>query len=206
VEGGVAVTLLLAMTLVASYASLLYALAHAQLTWAGALLNRMGWADGFLTGATFWIAFLGASLAARQQEHIALDRVLREAPPRARYQLRAIAGCVAGLVTAVLAVAVWKACVIALGPRPIEIDLLMPKGRPQLHVCDATDEQLASVPDLERPLLTCAVRALLRALSLPFESPENAFLLIAPVMLAVIALRLLAEGVRCGLAAREPGS
>jgi TRAP-type C4-dicarboxylate transport system permease small subunit len=194
-EGWLAVALLLAMVLVGSWAALLQVLARADLRWTHSLPLPLDRCESFLQGSTFWLAFLGASLAAHQQQHIAVDLLRRRAPPRAKLQLRAIASFAGALFTAGLAIAFWSGCMIALSERKlVEYELILPEQQ-QVHICDATDAQLA-LGHVERPVLFCSLRALLRTLSLPSETPEAAFLLIAPLMLAVIALRLFGQGMR----------
>ena len=84
---------------------------------------------------------------------------------------------------------------LALSERDVvAYELILPEQQ-RVHVCDATDQQLV-LGHADRPAFSCAMRALLRALSLPNETPEAAFLLIAPLMLAVIALRLFGQGMR----------
>jgi TRAP-type C4-dicarboxylate transport system permease small subunit len=196
VEGGLALVLLLALIVVGGCSAVLHGLARVHVDWAQALVARLDWSEPFLRTTTFWLAFLGASLGAQRQQHIAVDHLLRDAPPRAKLQLQAIAGFAGALLTAGLAVAFYAACLGALSERSVVYELIVASG-PPLHVCDASDAQLArALAGAHRPLLTCTLRALLRACSLPSETPEAAFLLIAPLMLAVIALRLLGLGVR----------
>jgi TRAP-type C4-dicarboxylate transport system permease small subunit len=193
-EGWLALALLLAMVLVGSWAALLQVLARADLRWTHSLPLPLDRCEAFMQGSTFWLAFLGASLGAHRQQHIAVDLLLRGAPPRAKLQLRAIASFAGALFTAGLAIAFWSGCVHALSQlRAVEYDLILPQQ--EIHVCDATNEQLA-LAGVQRPTFICVTRALLRALSLPSEAPEAAFLLIAPLMLAVIALRLFGQGMR----------
>ena len=80
-----------------------------------------------------------------------------------------------------------------LTERPVEYEMLGPNG--SMHVCDATDEQLAGLIDFEQPTLFCAGRAVLAVFTIPAETPGAAFQLIVPIMLFVMALRFLGHGV-----------
>ena len=192
-EGWLAIALLLAIVLVGSWAALLQALARADLRWTHSLPLPLDRCQSFLQGSTFWLAFLGASLGAHGKQHIAVGYLQRLAPPRAKRQLQTIAGFAGALFTAGLAIAFWSGCMLALSERKaIEYELILPEQQ-QVHICDATNAQLV-LGHVDRPALICALRSLLRALSLPSETPEAAFLLIAPLMLAVIALRLFGQG------------
>jgi TRAP-type C4-dicarboxylate transport system permease small subunit len=196
VESGLALVLLLALIVVGGGSAVLHGLARLHVDWPHALLARLDWSEPFLRTTTLWLAFLGASLGAQRQQHIAIDHLLRDAPPRAKLQLRAIAGFTGALLTAGLAVAFYAACLVALSERSVVYELIVGAGAP-LHVCDASDSQLAhALGGVQRPAFTCALRALLRTCSLPSETPEAAFLLIAPLMLAVIALRFFGAGIR----------
>jgi hypothetical protein len=80
-----------------------------------------------------------------------------------------------------------------MSERPVEYELLADGG--PIHVCDASAAQLRDVTDLSKPAVFCAFRSLLNVFGFSAETPGAAFQLIVPLMLFVIALRLLGHGI-----------
>lgn len=192
-EGWLTVLVLILMVLVAGFAAGVRNLTRFDIAWANHMLTEMEWADSLLRKGTLWLAFLGASLATHVRKHINIDVLLRLAPPKAKYATLAFGGIVAGGITALLVISFCSAIYLNLTERPIEYELLGTDG--PIHVCDATDKQVADVQDISKPAGFCFARKVLALLSIPAETPGAAFQLIVPVMLAVMALRLLGQGV-----------
>lgn len=193
VEGWVTVLVLLFMVLMAGFQALVRNLTRFDISWANEMLTDMEWADTALRRSTMWLAFLGASLATHYGKHIGIDILLRIAPVRAKYTMRALAGILAGAITLVMFVSFSQAVNLNLTERPLEFELLGDNG--PMHVCEATDAQLANLDDLERPTVFCAVRPILAAIGIPAEAPAAVFQLIVPLMLLVIGVRLFASGI-----------
>lgn len=193
VEGWITVGVLLMMVLMAGFQALVRNLTRFDVGWANEMLTDMEWADSTLRKGTMWLAFLGASLATYARKHIGIDILLRIAPARAKYTMRAASGILAGLITLGLTYSFSSAVVLNLTERPIEYELLGDEG--SMHVCDASDAQINELDDFERPYIFCVMRGALGVLGIPAETPGAAFQLIVPIMLAVIGLRLFAQGV-----------
>ena len=192
-EGWLTVGVLLLMVLTAGFQAFIRNLTRFDVQCANTILTDMEWADSLLRKGTLWLAFLGASLATHKRKHIGIDILLRIAPARAKYGMLALSGVLAGIISFGLVISFSQAVYLNLTERPIEYELLGDDG--SMHVCDATAEQLAALEDLERPVLFCAMRGALAALSIPAETPGAAFQLIVPVMFFAMAVRLIAQGV-----------
>jgi TRAP-type C4-dicarboxylate transport system permease small subunit len=193
-EEGLTVTVLILMVLVAGFQAFIRNLTRFHdWQWANDLLMDMEWADSFLRKGTLWLAFLGASLATQKHKQIAIDVILRLAPPRGKYWMLAISGVLAGFITFGLTYSFAKAVELNLSERPVEYEILGDSG--PIHLCDATDAQLAALQDLSRPTLFCVGRSALGLVGIKAETPGAAFQLIVPIMFFVIALRLLFYGI-----------
>ena len=190
VESWVAAAVLAAMLAVVWAGLAVELLARIGVPWAVEQSGRLDWVEWLLRKGTLWLAFLGMSLAAHHGRHVRFERVLRDAPPRARHQLLAIANLATSAISAALAIAFTHAVGSNLAERPAEVELLDAAGN-AIHVCDASAAQLAAVPGLSQPHVFCAVRSALALSGIHAETASAAFQLITPVALAVVALRLL---------------
>jgi TRAP-type C4-dicarboxylate transport system permease small subunit len=192
-EEGVTVAVLIMMVLVAGFQAFIRNLTRFHdAQWANDLLMDMEWADSFLRKGTLWLAFLGASLATQKHKQIAIDVLLRLAPPRGKYWMLAISGVLAGIITFGLTFSFWQAVKLNLEERPVEYEILGDSG--PIHLCDATDAQLAQLQDLSKPTMFCISRSFLGLFGVKAETPGAAFQLIVPIMFFVIGLRLLFYG------------
>jgi TRAP-type C4-dicarboxylate transport system permease small subunit len=191
-EAALAGLLLVAMIVAASGQALLRNLTNAGVGWANRLLLGADWIDPFLQLGTLWLAFLGASLAAHADRHIAIDVLPRIAPPRGRAYMRGVALTAAGVVCFFLS-NVFLEAVLNLGSvRTLALEVLTDDGA--AHVCDVSDAVLAEA-GVRRPVGFCGLRAVLGAVGLPIETPGPALQLVAPLGFLVVGLRLLARGV-----------
>jgi TRAP-type C4-dicarboxylate transport system permease small subunit len=193
-EGWVIVGVLILMILVAGFAAGVRNLTRFDIEWASRLLNDMAWADSLLRKGTLWLAFVGGSLATYHRKHIIIDPLLRIAPARAKYTLLAISSILAGLITIALTYSFSSAVYLNLTERPVEYELLSNEGN-SMHVCDASDERVDALVDLEKPTGFCLFRAALAGIGVPAETPGAAFQLIVPIMFFVMAIRMLGQGV-----------
>ena len=191
-EGWLTVVVLIMMVLVAGFAAGVRNLTRFDIAWANHMLSDMEWADSLLRKCTLWLAFLGASLATHAQKHINIDMLLRLAPAKAKYIMLSIGGLIAGAITALLVISFSSAVYLNLTERPVEYELLGDNG--PIHVCDATDKQISDLEDFEKPAMFCVMRSVLAMVAVPAETPGAAFQLIVPLMLGVMALRLLGQG------------
>jgi TRAP-type C4-dicarboxylate transport system permease small subunit len=192
-EGALTVGVLILMVLTAGLQAGVRNLTRFDLEWANQLLTSLDWADSLLRKGTLWLAFLGASLATYYRKQIAIDSLLRMAPPKAKYWMLGISTLLAGIITLGLAYAFWAAVYLNLAERPVEYELLADSG--PIHVCDASAAQLRDVTDLDKPTVFCAFRSVLSVFGFSAETPGAAFQLIVPVMFFVIGLRLIGQGV-----------
>lgn len=192
-EGSLTVVVLILMVLVAGAQAFIRNLSRFEVEWAAQILTNMDWADSFLRKGTLWLAFLGASLATFKKKHIGIDILVRLAPPRAKYTLLALGSILAGIIAIGLTKSFVDAVHLNLTERPMEYEMLGEQG--SMHVCDASDAELAQLQDFERPAFFCGLRAALGAVGVPAETPGAAFQIIVPWMLFAVALRLLAYGV-----------
>ena len=193
-EGWVIVGVLILMILVAGFAAGVRNLTRFDIEWASRLLNDMDWADSLLRKGTLWLAFIGGSLATYHRKHIIIDPVLRIAPARAKYTMLAISSIIAGVITVALTYSFSSAVYLNLTERPVEYELLSDEGK-SMHVCDASDKQLAALEDFSKPSGFCVFRAALGGIGVPAETPGAAFQLIVPIMFFVMAIRLLGQGI-----------
>jgi TRAP-type C4-dicarboxylate transport system permease small subunit len=192
-ESWLTVTVLIMMVLVAGFQAGIRNLTRFDIQWANDLLTDMEWADSFLRKGTLWIAFLGASLATQKHKHIAIDVLLRIAPPRGKYWMLAIGGVLAGIITLGLTYSFWTAVELNLSERPVEYEMLGPTG--PMHVCDATAAQIKELQDFSRPTYFCAFRSVLSVVGVKAETPGAAFQVIVPIMFFVIGLRMIGYGI-----------
>lgn len=191
-EGSLTVVVLILMVLVAGFAAGVRNLTRFDVAWANEMLTEMEWADSLLRKGTLWLAFLGASLATHSQKHINIDILLRLAPPKAKYTMLSFGGLVSGVITALLVISFSSAVYLNLTERPVEYEMIGDDG--PMHVCDATDAQVDALEGIEKPTGFCVMRKVLAVLAVPAETPGAAFQLIVPLMLGVMALRLLGQG------------
>jgi len=161
--------------------------------WANELLTDLDWADSLLRKGTLWLSFLGASLATYNLKHINMDILLRVAPPKAKYTMLAIASIIGSLITFGMTYSFSSAVYLNLTERPVEYEMLSTAGD-SMHVCDGADEEIAKLDGLTKPTTFCAARAVLKVMGIPAETPGAAFQLIVPIMLFVMALRLMGQG------------
>ncbi|MDH5672217.1 MAG: TRAP transporter small permease subunit [Myxococcales bacterium] len=192
-EGWLTVGVLILMVLVAGFQAFIRNLTRWDIQWANEMLTDIEWADSLLRKGTLWLAFLGASLATHKHKHIGIDILLRIAPARAKYTMLAISGVLAGAITLGLTYSFSSAVYLNLTERPIEYEMLGEGG--SMHVCDASDKQVAALEDFDKPAYFCAFRSVLGALSVPAETPGAAFQLIVPLMFFAVSLRLFAQGI-----------
>ncbi len=192
-ESWLTVGVLILMVLVAGFQAGIRNLTRFDVQWANDLLTNMEWADSFLRKGTLWLAFLGASMATYKHKHIAIDVLLRLAPPKGKYWMLAISGVLAGFITLGLTYSFSKAVELNLTERPVEYELLGPNG--PMHVCDATPAELKGLEDFSKPTVFCFFRSILNSVGIPAETPGAAFQLIVPVMFFAIAIRLIAQGI-----------
>jgi TRAP-type C4-dicarboxylate transport system permease small subunit len=188
-EGYLATCLLLSMILIASLQALLFNVAQRGIGWAGGGLAAMSWADTFLQKGTLALAFIGASLATHDDKHIAIDALVRIASGRTAATLRLVAALGSGIVACALALVFYRASVASDATVPFEYEMLTAQGR--AHVCDVASAELGAAA---RPAALCALRSALAALGVPISTGAGAAQLVAPLMLAIIGLRLLGRG------------
>lgn len=192
-EGWLTVGVLILMVLVAGFQAAIRNLTLFDIGWANDLLTDIGWADSLLRKGTLWLAFLGASLATYYRKQIAIDTLVRMAPPRSKYWLLGIATSIAGVISVGLAYAFFAAVQLNLGERPVEYEVLADAG--PIHVCDATAAQLKDLSGFDKPIYFCAFRALLSVFKVDAETPGAAFQVIVPLMLLVIGIRMVGQGI-----------
>jgi TRAP-type C4-dicarboxylate transport system permease small subunit len=196
VEAALAAAVLLAMVLTASFQALLFNLAERDVAAARPLLDRLDWVDAFLQKGTLWVAFLGASLATHRGKHIGVDLLPRLASGKSKAALAAFAAFGSGLIALVLAGVYFGACLVADASLPFEYEVLSPDG--PVHVCDAAPGDRGASPT---PSLLCGLRAALALAHVPVSSGTGIAQLIAPLMFAVIGVRLLGRGMGLAFAA-----
>lgn len=162
-----------------------------EATWANSGLSALEWVDPFLQKGTLWLAFLGASLATRDNRHIAIDLAGRLAPPKVRLAMHAIVGFGSAVVSFYLARAFWAAVLVNADERPASYEVYGDAG--SINICDATAAQIPQ--GMEAPGIFCVVRDALAAINVPVETPNAALQLIVPAMLIVISVRLFANAI-----------
>jgi TRAP-type C4-dicarboxylate transport system permease small subunit len=198
-EAGLACAVLLAMMLVATVQAFSFNLAQREVSLARALLDQLTWADVFLQKGTLWLAFLGASLATHRDKHIGVDLFPRWAPGKAKTLTKSFAALGSGLIALLLSGVYFSACLVADAATPFEYEALGPEG--PVHVCDASPADGSG-----SPALLCALRGALALVQVPVSSGSGIAQLIAPLMLAVIGMRLLGRGIGCALEATRGAS
>jgi TRAP-type C4-dicarboxylate transport system permease small subunit len=199
IEGHVVTVLLLAMIGVAAGQALWFNLAERGVDWAARILEASAWVDPFLQKGTLWLAFLGASLATHEDRHFSIDLVTKVVPERvARVMLR-VAALGAGLVSLMLAAVFFHACLASDRTVPFEYEQLTVDGRQ--HVCDVAR---GADGGLDRPEILCGLRAALALAGAPVSTLAGASQLIAPLVLVLIGLRLLARAAGLLEGKREP--
>jgi TRAP-type C4-dicarboxylate transport system permease small subunit len=191
-EGAIAAILLLLMIALASLQALFRNLTYLDLSFANDALGHLAWIDEFLKKGTLWLAFLGASLATRDERHIAIDVLPKLLNDQGKRFVRGLVGICAGLISFMLARAFWGAVEVNAAERPISYEVLADGGA--LHVCDATAAQLAA-SSMSAPGLFCGLRTGLAAIGVPVETPGAAAQLIVPWMFVMIGLRLFGHGI-----------
>jgi TRAP-type C4-dicarboxylate transport system permease small subunit len=157
-EGGLLVLVLILMVFVAGFQASVRNLTRFEVQWANEMLTNLDWADSLLRKGTLWLSFIGASLATHKGQHINMDVFLRIAPPKPKYVMLAISGFVAGIICFGLTYSFSEAVWLNLTERPLEYEMLSPEGE-SMHVCDATDAQIAVLEGLERPSRRPALRS-----------------------------------------------
>jgi TRAP-type C4-dicarboxylate transport system permease small subunit len=192
-EGWLTVAVLILMVFIAGFQASVRNLTRFDIGWANQMLTDLDWADSLLRKGTLWLSFLGASLATYNLKHINIDVMLRIAPPKAKYTMLALSSICAGLITFGLVKSFSDAIYLNLTERPVEYELMAENGD-SMHVCDASQERIDQLEGLERPTGFCLLRGGLSIVGVPAETPGAAFQLIVPVMLFVIALRLIGHG------------
>jgi TRAP-type C4-dicarboxylate transport system permease small subunit len=202
-EAALAVGFLLTMIALGTIQALLRNVATVGdgIQWANDALAELAWIDEFLKKGTLWLAFLGASLATREEKHIAIDVLPRIASRKLKLVTQGLAAIGASAVSFLLARAFWGAILAAALERPADLEVWGDSGA--MHVCDATPA-LAEAAQREVPGLFCAVRSALDAFGIPVETPWATFQLIVPVMFVIIATRLLANGIKSFLELGKP--
>jgi hypothetical protein len=187
-EGYIVTLLLLAMIAVAAGQALWFNLAERGADWAARILEASAWADPFLQKGTLWLAFLGASLATHDNKHFAIDLVTKVVPVRLARGMLKTASFGAGLVSLVLSAVFFDACLASDATVPFEYERLTAEGRE--HICDSAPMAGDETP---RPELLCALRSALGFVRVPISTGAGASQLIAPLVLVIIGLRLLAR-------------
>lgn len=193
-EGRLLVGVLILMILIAGFQAAVRNLTRFDVQWANELLTDLDWADSLLRKGTLWLSFLGASLATYNLKHINMDILLRIAPPKPKYTMLAIASIIGSLITFGMTYSFSEAVYLNLTERPVEYEMLSETGESQ-HVCDGSDAQIAQLEGLDKPTMFCLLRSALGLVGIPAETPGAAFQLIVPVMLFVMALRMLGQGI-----------
>ncbi|MCC6876685.1 MAG: TRAP transporter small permease subunit [Sandaracinaceae bacterium] len=200
-EAAIATVFLVAMIVAAAIQAIFRNLGGFEVSAANDALAYLAWVDPFLQKGTLWLAFLGASLATRDDRHIGIDIFGRVVPRRAKLVVAGLVSLGAGVVSGFLARAFWQAVLINGGERPAAYEVFGDSG--PLHVCDATAAQLAGA-SAEAPGVFCAARGALGWAGVPMETPEAVLQLVVPVMFVIIAMRLLGNGVGSFLALSKP--
>lgn len=191
-EAVLATVVLLSMIAAASTQAVFRNLAGWELEWANDVLGNLAWIDPFLQKGTLWLAFLGASLATREERHIGIDLFPRIAPKKVKLLMRGVANIASAVVAFYLSRAFWAAVLVNAEERPALYEVFGDTG--PLHTCDAP-LRLVTDAHLEVPSIFCGVRSALSAIGVPVETPEAALQLIVPVAFVLISVRLLANGI-----------
>lgn len=191
-EAAVAAFVLLVLIVIAAVQALLRNLTLWDVRWANAVLEQISWGDSFMQKATLWLAFLGASLATQGKKHIAIDIVPRIVPPRVGALSGGLVWAGAAATCAYLAHVFFLSVMNNAADLPFDYQAMNDAGE-SIHRCDAP-LTLLDASGLPRPGFFCAIRSLLTSLGAPISTPDNAFQLIVPVMLVVMAIRFAGYG------------
>lgn len=191
-EGAIAAAVLLAMIFLASVQALLRNLTYLELSFANDALSHLAWIDEFLKKGTLWLAFLGASLATRDERHIAIDVLPKLLNDQGKRFVRGLVGFAAAAISFMLARAFWGAVVVNGLERPVSYEVLA--DGEAMHICDATVAQLAQ-SNMSAPGIFCALRGGLAGIGVPVETPGAAAQLIVPVAFVIMTVRFFATGV-----------
>ncbi len=189
-EAALATLVLVGMIAAASLQAVCRNLAGMEIDWATASLEHLTWVDPLLQKGTLWLAFLGASLATREERHIAIDVLPRVVPKRGKVLMKVIAAYGSAVVAFFLSRAFWSAVLVNAEERPADLEVWGDSG--SMHVCDATAQQVADA-SLEVPTIFCGIRSALAAVNVPVETGEGALQLIVPVMFLMMSVRLFAS-------------
>lgn len=184
-EAALAAAVLLTMVFAAATQAFFRNLTDFGVDWANEALSALQWIDPLLKKGTVWLAFLGASLAAYHEKHIAIDVLSRVAPPTGQKWIRFFTSVVAGISALGLAAVFWIATLqTSASEQPFDYQVLV-DGNAE-HVCDVSDEELArhqvwregclGSPEecreaRNRPSVFCGVRAALSALGAHHSEP-----------------------------------
>jgi TRAP-type C4-dicarboxylate transport system permease small subunit len=191
-EGAIAAVVLLSMIVLASIQALFRNLTYLDLSFANDALTELAWIDDFLKKGTLWLAFLGASLATREERHIGIDVLPKLLNDQGKRFVRGLVGIAAGLICLMLARAFWGAVLINGEERPLRYEVLADGSA--MHICEATAAQLAA-NDLSAPGIFCALRSGLASMNVPVETPSAAAQLIVPVAFVFMAIRFFGHGI-----------
>jgi TRAP-type C4-dicarboxylate transport system permease small subunit len=167
---------------------------------ANAALTSLDWVDPLLQKGTMWLAFLGASLATRENRHIAIDIVPRLMPHQPKLIMKGLVGIASSGVAFVLSIAFWSQ-VRRIAEEGMAYTIFNASGA--VHVCDASTADLEAAGSSASPLF-CGLRSIFEALGISLQNPQAALQLVIPVMFIVIAVRLFANGVGAFLALAKP--
>lgn len=168
--------------------------------WAHPALQWLHWVDPLLQKGTMWLAFLGASLATRENRHIAIDIVPRLVSRTSKLVMRGVVGLASSGVAFVLALAFWYQ-VRNIAEEGMAYTIFGDAG--PVHVCDATAAQLEAAQTTASSIF-CGLRSTFGALGVPLENPQAALQFIIPIMFIVIGIRLLANGIGSFLSLGSP--
>ncbi len=201
-ETALATTFLLSMIVAASIQAVARNLAsEAGVESANVLVGYLSWVNPFLQKGTLWLAFLGASLATREERHIGVDLLPRLVPRKGKLLMRGIAGLGSSVVAFFLARAFWSAVLVNAHERPADYEVFGDEG--PMHVCDAAANVVADA-GLQVPHFFCAVRGALASVGVPVETGQAALQLIVPVMFVIISARLLANAIQAFMDMGKP--
>lgn len=189
-EAAIAAFVLLLMIFLAALQALLTNLTNFELTFANQALGQLDWIDQFLQKGTLWLAFLGASLAAHADRHIAIDALARVVPGRIRLAMKIVVSLGVAVTAYFLSRTFFDAIRIIALERPLEYEVLTEQGA--VHICQGGAAALADA-ELSRPGLFCAMRSALDSIGVQVETPIAALQLIVPAMFLVIAVRFFAR-------------
>jgi TRAP-type C4-dicarboxylate transport system permease small subunit len=201
-EAALAAFILLSMIGLASTQAVLANIGSVGAEWAHELLRDLSWIDDFLKKGTLWLAFLGASLATRDERHIAIDLLPRFSSRRFKLVTQGLASMVGAVVSFFLARAFW-AQVLLMAQEDRGITIETDEGT--RHLCDATAAALAQA-HLDAPTIFCGARSVLGAIGVPVATPSAAFQLVVPVMFVIIAIRFLANGIGAWIQIGKPAA